>query len=369
MTSGSAENLALPTLYGGWMEQLLPAAMPMESKATCHDCAMCAPAGSAPDPAVLFFHPDLKCCTYTPTLWNFLVGRILTDPDPALATGRASVERRIAAGIAVTPLSLALPPAHAALYEAGDSAFGRSRALLCPHFDRQDGGRCGIWRHRDSTCATYFCKHDRGGAGQQFWRAIQVLLSAVERALARHAVLELDLGAAALDELFPQRTQGAVDRSLSAAELDGDPDPVRARRLWGRWAGRELEFYQAAAGLVSDLDWAHVVVIGGSEVRLRAQQAREASRRLGPSAPPLRLAPAALTLVPLRDGQSRVVAYSATDPLQLPQELLEVLPLFMGKSASQAMEMIERDYGLQLTPELVRRLVDFGVLVECGEEI
>jgi Fe-S-cluster containining protein len=351
------------------MEQLLPAAIPAESKATCQDCAMCAPPGAAPDPAVLFFHPDLKCCTYTPILWNFLVGRILLDPDPAITTGRASVERRISAGIAVTPLSLALPPAHAALYEAGDAAFGRSRALLCPHFDAQEGGRCGIWRHRDSTCATYFCKHDRGAAGQQFWRAIQVLLSAVERALARHAVLELDLGAAALDELFPQRTQGAVDRSISAAELDGVPDPARARRLWGRWAGMELEFYRSAAGLVSGLGWSDVVGLGGSEVRLRAQQVREAYRRLGSSVLPQRLAPAALTLVPLQGGQSRVVAYSATDPLLLPQELLEVLPVFMGKSAKQATEMIERDYGLQLTPELVRRLVDFGVLVECGEEI
>ena len=56
------------------------------------------PAGTPTGPD-LFFHRDTKCCTYLPDLPNFLVGRILEDPDPALAPGRASVERRIDARV------------------------------------------------------------------------------------------------------------------------------------------------------------------------------------------------------------------------------------------------------------------------------
>jgi len=57
---------------------------------------------------VLSFHPYLKCCTYLPELANFLVGRILDDQNPELSTGKTTIEARIRAGIAVSPLDLRL---------------------------------------------------------------------------------------------------------------------------------------------------------------------------------------------------------------------------------------------------------------------
>ena len=38
------------------------------------------------------FRPDTKFCTYYPRLPNFLVGGLLSDDTPAMATGRLRVE-------------------------------------------------------------------------------------------------------------------------------------------------------------------------------------------------------------------------------------------------------------------------------------
>src|SRR5262245_2433326 len=161
----------LPARYAAWMDQLL-GPIPNEPKATCHDCAMCAPPGStvATDSPkeVVFYDPQVKCCSYTPILWNFLVGDLLADQSAEAVIGRATVERRIEAGVAVTPLGLDRPPSYFALYQHISKAFGRTHTMRCPHFI-DEGGLCGVWRHRESTCVTWFCKHERGGVGKAFW--------------------------------------------------------------------------------------------------------------------------------------------------------------------------------------------------------
>ncbi|HYL82493.1 MAG TPA: hypothetical protein VEU07_16870, partial [Candidatus Acidoferrum sp.] len=68
----------LPPLYGRWMDDLLPGPIPRETAATCDDCAMWPGPGDQPR-SDFFFLPETKCCTYIPTLPNYLVGRILED--------------------------------------------------------------------------------------------------------------------------------------------------------------------------------------------------------------------------------------------------------------------------------------------------
>jgi hypothetical protein len=176
------------------MDDLLRAPIEAETTATCHDCAMCAAADAPADPDTHYFNPRVKCCTFLPHLRNFLVGRILLDPDPAMARGQRSVEARIAAGSGVTPLGLGRSGTSPASDEG--SGFGRDEALLCPHYVREGGGLCGIWPHREATCATFFCKHDRGAVGAAFWQALRRLLEAVEQSLAWHCVEALDVGRA-----------------------------------------------------------------------------------------------------------------------------------------------------------------------------
>ncbi len=360
----------LPPLYAGWMADLLPGPIPAETNATCDECAMCPGPGERPDArgadAAVYFDPLVKCCTFVPVLPNFLAGRILLDPDPALARGRASVEARIAAGVAVTPLGVGRTPTYVLLYRNGSLAFGRSRTLRCPHFVEDGGGRCGIWRHRESTCATFFCKHVRGAVGKRFWTALHQLLSAVETALARFCVLELDVGAEALVRLFaPSLPDPAQAKPLGAADIDGTADAAGRRALFGRWAGCERELYEASARLVERLRWDDVTRIGGATVRVWAEVAREAHKRLLSDETPGALAAGPVQLIQLRSDRARLVTYSPFDPFEVPRALLDAMRLFDGRPTAEALRAIAAELRLEIEEGVVRRLADFDVLVEC----
>ena len=95
-----------------------------------------------------------------------------------MAAGRATLETRLASRVAVTPIGVGRSPTFQVLYDhVGEATgFGRSRSIRCPHYLEEGCGLCGIWRHRESTCATWFCKHVRGGVGKRFWGTIQQLL-------------------------------------------------------------------------------------------------------------------------------------------------------------------------------------------------
>jgi hypothetical protein len=159
----------LPPLYAAWVEDLLGGSIPPETRATCHDCAMCEDGADYQAPDSKFFNPVTKCCTYLPEISNFLTGQILADDDPAITKGRASIEARINAGVAVTPLGLGRNQRYALLYDNMDvQVFGRAQSLRCPHYIDEQGGLCGIWKYRNSVCSTWFCRHVRGVAGESF---------------------------------------------------------------------------------------------------------------------------------------------------------------------------------------------------------
>lgn len=310
----------------------------------------------------LFFDPRVKCCTYVPTLPNFLVGRILLDPAPEAAAGRASVEARIAAGVGVTPAGLAQPAVYGLLYGSAPEAFGRTVSMRCPHY-LTDSGRCGIWRHRQSTCTTWFCKHVRGAVGYRFWTTLRHLLEAVERSLVAHCVLQLDPGAEAIERLVVSPDAGP---RLSASDLDGMADAASQRSAWGRYAGREREFYEAAARLAEILTWRDVVRLGGAGVELTAALVTETYRELGSYAIPAALRVGALTIASAGADRVRLTTYRASDPLIIPRTLGDVLHFFDGRPTRSALAAIAAEAGLDVEPAVVRRLVDFEVLVDAG---
>jgi hypothetical protein len=97
----------LPAVYAKWLDELLGGEIPSETRATCHDCAMCESGGEYQKTGSPFFNPQRKCCAYVPRLHNFLAGMILTDEDPAMARGRASNEPALKLFIAFTHFSCA----------------------------------------------------------------------------------------------------------------------------------------------------------------------------------------------------------------------------------------------------------------------
>lgn len=358
---------ALPPLYARWMEELLPGPIPRETEATCDDCAMWPGHGDQPR-TDFFFLPETKCCTYIPTLPNYLVGRILADRDPAFAAGRATIEGRIEARIGVTPVGLASPPLHSLLYQHGRPlAFGRSRRLRCPHYREETGGQCGIWRHRNATCATWFCKHVRGAVGLRFWQSLDQLLTITERNLGRWCALTLHLDAESLDRLFPPGTDRVMTESLDGRQIDEVVDDVRYRGLWGNWAGRERLFYRKAARLVDALNWRQVAEISGTDVRLFASLAVDRYRNLASPRTPERLTLGPFQVLAAGPSHTRVAGYSGLHPLDLPTELMQVLPFFDGRPTPQVLRSIRERFGLRLTPSLIRKLADFAILAAPRE--
>jgi hypothetical protein len=354
----------LPPLYAPWIADLLDGPLPSESEATCESCAMWPPAGAAPA-ADRFFHPDTKCCTYVPDLPNFLVGRILDDADPALAEGRASVERRLDARVAVSPLGIGSPPVQVLLYRHGSAAgFGRARALRCPHYRADLGGACGIWRHRNGVCSTWFCKHGRGVTGQRFWQGLDQLLWIVERELTRWCVLQIGVDAEVLARLFPRGAdRGPAGGNLDREALDGTVSEATYRAQWGSWQGRERELFRRAAALVTGLRWADVERIGGASVAAFARVVAEAHRRHGRDDIPERLTVGAMKIAVAGRERVRVVTYSEYDPLELPRLLVDALSYFDGRPTTEALRRIRAERRINLQPDLLGRLVDFGILV------
>src|SRR5262249_37629611 len=144
--------------------------------------------------------------------------------------GKARVRARIVAKEGVTPLGLLPSPDYAERHQRlafRPGAFGRTRELLCPfHHD----GKCTIWQHRGVTCASFFCKFDRGALGHGFWNLVVIAFNVVDRALGRWLLEQKQLDAAACDAL-----------------LFAPRDEASYSRAWGAYLGREEDYFVEAA--------------------------------------------------------------------------------------------------------------------------
>ncbi len=346
----SFEEATFPPLYAPWLREIAGGPIPRETVATCDNCVMLPPEGSAPDPA--FFLPGLKCCTFEPTIPNFLAGGLLVDSDPSMAQGRAALEERIARRAGVSPRGVHPSAVARLFYERTPGAFGRAPALRCPYL--VDEGACGVWRHRPGVCATWFCKHVRGETAFRFWKLSDRLLRAVESDLAVWCAAEIDPGSDELPAPEPGR--------LAVSDLGGPVDPVAYRAAWGAWEGKERQLYIAAAELVGGLSWEGVLSISGPTVRVLSGLVREAAGKLTSESLPKRLRLGSVTLVQGSGGEMRVLAYSPYDPLALPVGLVDALRYFDGRPVDDAVAAIRRERNLALSPSLIRRMVDFGIL-------
>lgn len=358
----------LPPLYDRWALEIFDAPLHGEPHTTCDDCAMHPREGEALPPGTITFDETVKCCTFLPRLPSFLVGRALLD-EPS--DGRNTVVARIRSRAAVTPLGLGRAPAWAMRYRHTQNVFGRKVSLRCPH--HLDDGRCGVWRHRESTCATWFCKHEHGARGMRAWRALHELLFTVEHHLSFWCASTLGMGDA-VRALFdegerPLWVNDATFAShLLGAQLDGgtrgralgSSDRAAHRALWGEWAGREEEWYAECAKLVEPLTFAEVVERVTPTLDVAPLLSRARATQLAPALPE-RVTASGAGLVQIGE-LTRARVYSAYDPIELPTALAAVLPELSGRPLAEALAAIESAHALQLTPALVRQLLDFGLL-------
>ncbi len=322
---------------------------------------MCAPSGTTPTAPDRYFRPDVKCCSYLPTLPNFLVGGVLRDDEPAARAGARSVRERIGRRVGVSPLGLGPLPDYAVLYERAAGAFGRSKALLCPHFE-PELNQCGIWRHRNAVCATYFCKLVRGSVAFRFWRSLQRTLELAEVGLAKWCVLELGVESRSLDALIQAGAWNGTPGSLSSEALDHTVSPREYALGWAPWEGREFEFYARCAELVDRLSWIDVLAVGGQDLRAAWLITQDRYRQLRDPGVPDRLAAGTVAGAEFLPDGVRLSTYSALDPLDVPHEVVAALRYFDGREIPQVMSEIKSRLGIELEASLLRKLVDFDLL-------
>jgi hypothetical protein len=56
------------------------------------------------------------------------------------------------------------------------------------------------------------------------------------------------------------------------------------------------------------------------------------------------------------------VGYSGLDPIEIPRILLDALPSFDGRPTAEVLRRVERDLGIRIEDDLVRRLTDLSLL-------
>jgi hypothetical protein len=360
----------LPALYARWLETILPGPLPVEIEATCSDCAMCPRPGEEDIADRLFFTKDSKCCTYSPSLPNFLAGSILADSAASMVTGRSSLTTRLQNDSGASPLGVLPTPVYNLLYRHSQQAFGQNSSLRCPHLDSASG-TCSIWSYREPTCITWFCKHVRGKIGQTFWMALQVFLTSINKELALWAVLQLDIGSDALACLGGWRERVTHSENLQPHEIDSRQNAKAARKIWGRWWGRETEFYVECARLVSGLDFPDIVKICGPEVEVSVRLLRQAHARLGNKKIPTHLKLGRFKVEAGGPDTVRVWSYSRLDPLDVPVQVFKVLVGFNVESTADVLSEInsEAGPGMQLDSRMLRTLIDFGILEESPDSM
>jgi hypothetical protein len=341
----------LPPLYSRWMDELLKQPIPNETEAACQDCPMC-----SRDPqrnkSEFVFDVATKCCTYIPETPNFLAGQILLDDDPEFTKGKSAFQDQLQNHLIATPLGVSASAEYWALYRhATDNAgFGQTRGLRCPYFFEDEGGKCGIWRHRNSRCATWFCKYVRGSIGVIFWKYMDQLLSESERLLSQWCILQLDIGPKALELLFPPPPS--------------EPTADHPEKFWGKWRGRESEFFIECSKLVTALHWKDVESICGAELQRIARLTQKAFADLTSFELPSGLQIGYWKKVlPLNADTYRVWTYNQYDPLDLPKSVLDCLRYFDGRTTQEAIDTIFSEQGLRIETRDLRKLTDFGILI------
>ncbi|MBX3209274.1 MAG: hypothetical protein KF764_29850 [Labilithrix sp.] len=351
----------LPAAHRHLLPEVYDRPAVVETRATCGDCAMCPKGDRTPGAADVFFRPDLKCCTYHPTLPNFLVGAILADDSPEMSEGKRRVEERIARRIGVTPQWLAPPRKQRVLLEAArGTSFGRSKALLCPYFDGEGGGLCTVWRHRESVCSTFFCKHDAGAVGDAFWMANKQFLGTVELALSRHAA----------QAVSPDVTEPRIPRlKLTIEDLeDRPPNEDDYAGYWGEWVGREADFYRACHAHVQAMTAADLTrLLDEPDEPHGPERLAELVRRhdaLASSAIAARLVPNPKMRTTTLPGGVGVTTYSLFDAMCLTPDLFEVVRQFRAdETVAETRARLAREHDVEIPDALLLSLQQHEILV------
>jgi hypothetical protein len=155
---------------------------------------------------------------------------------------------------------------------------------------------------------------------------------------------------------------------VTGQSLDETVDRDAYAHAWGEWRGREREFFARCADLVGPLTWSDVLSISGVGARAQARLTQEAYRKLTSDEVPQQLEVGAFQVVQITGGSgARVNTYSEYDPLDVPRTVMDLLYDFDGRPTADVLKAIENERQIRVEPDLVRKMVDFGLLQAPAE--
>jgi hypothetical protein len=304
----------------------------------------------------VYFRPDTKCCTYHPTLPNYLVGAALADGRPEMDEGRRRLRARIAARVSVTPRWLSAPRKMATLMKGSwVNTMGRSLLPRCPFFDLETGG-CTIWPHWEAVCSTFFCKYVAAADGEVFWRSLRAYLGFIERRLAIAAASAVMPGhASEPDPDSPMTVEDLEDRPPTDETYVG---------LWGHATGREEEHYLRCHEWVRALTRAEFdAIVGDDEGARRLERLAATLGALLCPALPTKLIRSEDVEVELVENGVLVRSWDLYEPILLPEHLFEKLGAFDGRrTVAEAQAELQRD-GTAISDDWLVTLHRMRVLV------
>lgn len=354
----------LRKLFPAMYEPLLPAFFdqprPREEKATCDECVMCPPKGPMPPSEdVMYFRPDVKCCTYHPRVPNYHVGGLLADESPDIQEGRRRMRERVRSRISVTPHNVSPPRKLEILRMASwRNTMGRSLMLRCPFYAVESGG-CTVWKYREIECTTFFCKYSAGADGEAFWKALRAYMVHVERQLAEHAV----------QAIMPEYEDVPSPGGMTLEDLEDRPmNPKTYSALWKKWEGREEEFYIACHEHVTSLARErYEAIVGGDALDQHTAAVAAAYRAIASPTLPERLMPNPEMGAKVVGSGVLVRTYSHYEPLLLTDALHDVVREFgPSETVAEVRQRLVRQQQLDVPEDLILGLYQMRVLVAAG---
>jgi Fe-S-cluster containining protein len=321
--------------------------------------------GTLPDGVSgVFFRQETKCCTYQPSVPNYLIGALLSDTRPELGEGQKRVRAHIKTRIGITPQWVGPSAKYEVLYDASmRTSFGRNLPLKCTYYD---DGKCTIWKHRETICSTFFCKFSSGALASNFWKALKDYLCYMEGVLARWS-----MQAVTLDVNEPNAQRGM----LALHELEDRPPPdALYKKWWGPYVDKEDEFYIACFEKVKTLNREKYASMVDSKPKGREllTACMTAYAAVGSHKLPARvqLNPKARAL-PVVNGSGVIVTapYNPYDSVLMESELYQVLRKFKhDKTVAETRKTLREEEGVELEDALLESFSRHQILVGPDEK-
>lgn len=336
------QSTSLPPLYSAWIADALPGPVPDETRATCSDCAMC----TAESP--IRFEIKTKCCTYIPSIPNFLAGMILKQNE-AVEVFESYLDRAD-----IRPHGVRPHEEFTKQYHPASPLFGRNLNWRCPYYLEKEGGLCGIWQMRNARCATWFCKHLRGEISRSFWTAIETLLTSIEKSLSCWCIHELEAGSVEFREAFPFEI-GKQPFATWIKQQAFYQMSIRTEWAWGKWFNREREFFIQAGSLVHPLTWQHVTAICGRGIAPLLENVLDSYETLQNTQFPETIRIASFEQTDVDESEVRIWNGNPYDTITLPKHTLRLLHRMSGRKIDEIKGEVPFD--------LLQKLINAGILI------